>query len=142
MVRAVLWGEGTLRRRYRRGLAIGLELNAIPLHVVVEAILTLRMAHSGEDKKAGSEQLHTGSGPNITHSGGSHLPRWACWHIKAETRHQSELPRSCDLLAHYTLLGLNGVALATQRVRVLRQVKQNSLHRHRNSISDHSQDGY
>ena len=50
MMRPVLGGEGTLRRRYRRSLAIGLELNAIPLHVDMEAKLFLRMAHSGEDK--------------------------------------------------------------------------------------------
>lgn len=36
MVRAVLWSEGTLRGRIGRGFAIGLELNAIPLHISLE----------------------------------------------------------------------------------------------------------
>lgn len=52
MVRAVLRGEATLRGRNGRGVAIGLELNAIPLHISVEAGLIL-LAHSGEDRKAG-----------------------------------------------------------------------------------------
>ena len=60
MVRAVLRGEDTLRGRSRRGLAIGLELDAIPLHIGVEVGLILLLAHSGEYRKAGSEQLHTG----------------------------------------------------------------------------------
>lgn len=58
MVRAVLRGEGTLRGRIGRGLTIGLELNAIPLHISLRAGLIL-LAHSGENRKAGSEQLHT-----------------------------------------------------------------------------------
>jgi hypothetical protein len=49
MGRAILRGEDTLRGRIGRGVAIGLELNAIPLHVGVEAGLILRLAHSGED---------------------------------------------------------------------------------------------
>jgi hypothetical protein len=51
MVSALLWGESTLRGRIGRGIAIGLELDAIPLHVSMEARLILRMALSGEDKK-------------------------------------------------------------------------------------------
>jgi len=51
VVSALLWGEGTLGGRNGRGVAIGLELDAIPLHVnILEARLILRMAHSGEEK--------------------------------------------------------------------------------------------
>jgi hypothetical protein len=64
MVSTLLRGEGTLRRRSGRGVAIGLELDAIPLHDSMETRLILRMAYSGEDKGgvgAASRRLSTGT---------------------------------------------------------------------------------
>jgi hypothetical protein len=54
-------------------------------------------------------------------------------HIQAEIRQEWvwALAGHLILWGRYTQLGLNGVALPAQRVRVLRQVKLNSLHRHK-----------
>lgn len=92
MLRAVLWSKGALWRGNRRSLAMSIELDAIAFHVGVDAKFILRIAHSGEDRKAGSGKLHT-RGPATrfwTELLIADLWSEADLHIEASIRHQSK----------------------------------------------------